>query len=246
MAEQRIPEELAPEVFKRAAELYAEHNQTYTLDQLTQAGEEVQIPPEFVKAALRQIEQQQAETQKQQARQRQIQRNVQIGAIAVGAVLVGWGILTYNALSAAQQNTDLAWAQVENQLQRRADLIPNLVSIAEVGAQQEQTLVEQLTDSRVSYLAADTPDEQIAAAGEVTQAIEQFQTYVNRNPQFQTSQLYIGVQDEMAGTENRIAVERQRYNEAVAAYNQKLQAFPNSIVAGLLGFESKPLLNAAD
>jgi LemA protein len=103
---------------------------------------------------------------------------LQIVAIAVGAIIIGWSAWTYNSLSAAAQNVDLAWAQVENQLQRRADFIPNLVRVVQAGARQKRDLVALLTQSRQNYLAADTPAERVEAAEQVSAAVNQFQTYV--------------------------------------------------------------------
>lgn len=250
MANQRIPDDQADEIFQRAAELYAQQkgSQGYSTEDLMQAGAEAQIPPEFVQAAIAQVQQQHLQAQQQQQQQqqqaRERRRQVSIGAIALGVVLAGWLMWAYNSLASAEQTVDLAWAQVENQFQRRADLIPNLVNVTQAGAQQERELVAQLTQSRQNYLAASTQTEQVEAAEQVTAALNQFQTYAIGNPQLQSNQLFVGLQDELAGTENRIAVERMRYNQAVAAYNRRVKAFPNTLVAPLLGFEAKPLFQA--
>lgn len=244
MVDVRIPDDKASEVFELAARLYSQSSNTYSVDELVQAGSEVQIPPEFIQEALQRIEAQEreAEIQRQQAQKRR--RQLQMAAAAVGAIALGWAIWTYNSLSAASQSVDLAWSQVENQFQRRADLIPNLVNVTQAGATQEQEVIELLTASRQTYLAAETPSEQVAAAQQINQALNQFQTYIAQNPQLQSSQLYIGLQDELAGTENRIAVERKRYNEQVAAYNRQVQSFPNALIATVFGFQPKPLFQA--
>jgi LemA protein len=244
MADLRIPDDKASEVFELAARLYSESSNTYSEDELVQAGSEVQIPSEFIQEALRRIEVQEreAEIQRQQAQKRR--KQLQIAAAAVGAIALGWAIWTYNSLTAARQSVDLAWGQVENQFQRRADLIPNLVNVTQAGAAQERELIELLNASRQNYLAAETQPEQVVAAQQINQALNQFQSYVAQNPQLQSSQLYIGLQDELAGTENRIAVERKRYNEQVAAYNRKVQSFPNTLVASLFGFQPQPLFQA--
>lgn len=155
LANSRIPDEKAPEVFELAARLYAQQTQSYSTDDLVAAGSEVQIPPEFIQEALRQI--QAKEIQQQQQQQQQAKRRNQLGMVAIGAgvVIAGWLAWTYNSLSAAAQNTELAWAQVENQFQRRADLIPNLVNVTQAGAQQEQELARLLTSARQNYLAAE-------------------------------------------------------------------------------------------
>jgi LemA protein len=238
--QQRIPDEKAAEVFELAARLYAQHDQSYSVDDLVRAGSEAQIPQEFIQEALQQI--QAREIQQQQVRQRR--RQLQIVAIALGVIIIGWSALTYNSLSAAEQNVDLAWAQVENQLQRRADLIPNLVRVVQAGARQERDLVALLTQSRQNYLAANTPVARVEAAEQVSEAVNQFQTYIIQNPQLQSNQLFIGLQDELAGTENRLAVERMRYNQSVNAYNRRVRSFPNFFVAGLFGFQPRSLFEA--
>jgi LemA protein len=153
--------------------------------------------------------------------------------------------LTYNSLKNTAQRVDAAWAQVENQFQRRADLIPNLVSVTQAYARrQERELVMLLQNSRQTYLQADSPNEKIAAMAQITQALDQFQHYSVQNPQLQSSQVFINLQYELAGTENRIAVERMRYNQAVEAYNQKVESFPNSLFSVVLGFQPKAFYQA--
>ncbi len=233
----RISQEMTPEVFAVASRLYAEKNQEYSLQELMEAGAEAQIPPEFIQQAYQEIQ-----IKRQQAQERP--KKLIIILASVGVVVGGWGIWTYNSLASAAQKVDSAWAQVENQFQRRADLIPNLVRVTEASAKQERDLAALLTRSRTSYLQADTPGEKVVASTQVSQAINQFQNYAANNPQLQSSQAYTNLQYELAGTENRIAVERMRYNQAIQAYNQKVIVFPNSVVAKILGFESKPLFKA--
>lgn len=244
MPDQRIPDQQASEVFELAARLYAQRSQSYSVEELVQAGSEVEIPPEYVQEALRQVQTREAQQQQQQQQTRERRKQLQWVAIGVGVVLLGWVAWTYNALSNRAENVDLAWAQVENQFQRRADLIPNLVNVVQAGAQQERELVALLTQARQSYLTAETQADQVEAAEQITGALNQFQTYVVQNPQLQSNQLFIGLQDELAGTENRIAVERMRYNQSVSAYNRQLRSFPNVLVAPVLGFEPQPLFEA--
>lgn len=242
----RIPEQLAPEVFELASRLYAEQKQSYSTEDLVAAGSEVQIPPEYIQEALRQVQERQRQAQAQQAQAQARRRQLQLAAIGVGVLVAGWAALTYNALSGADQRVDAAWAQVENQLQRRADLIPNLVNATQAGAQQERELAQILTDARQTYLEAGTQSEQIAAAAAVNDALSQFQSYALQDPQLRGNQLFIGLQDELAGTENRIAVERMRYNQSVEAYNRRVRSFPNSVVATLFGFEPQPFFEATN
>lgn len=136
------------------------------------------------------------------------------------------------------------WAQVENQLQRRADLIPNLVSVARSQAAAEQQVIEQLERSRQAYLQATGMEEQQAAMVDVEAAIREFQEAIAGNPELQTSQAFQNLSYEIAGTENRIAVERMRYNQAVQAYNGQLTRFPQSLIANLVSLEEKPYFQA--
>ncbi len=163
---------------------------------------------------------------------------------SVGVAIALWGIWTYNTLSNAAQEVDAAWAQVENQFQRRSDLIPNLVSVTQAYAQHERDLATLLIHSRQVYLQANTQSEKVAAMTEVSLAIERFRNYAAKNPQLQSSQAFINLQYELAGTENRIAVERMRYNHAVGNYNQTVRLFPNSLLSRVFGFSPKPFFQA--
>lgn len=237
--EVRIPEDIAPEVLALASRYYARSTQSYSLSELMQAGAEVQIPAEFIEQAIREIQAQQVqklELQKRSRHMRQILLKIGAGVVAVSAL---WSIWTYNSLSSNASNVEAAWAQVENQLQRRADLIPNLVSVTQAYAKHEQELVSLLVKSRETYLQAVTPNEKAGAIAQVNQAINRFSNYAAANPQLQFSQLFINLQYEITGTENRIAVERMRYNKAVQSYNQQIQQFPNSVLAKTFGFKSK-------
>ncbi|HEY9834725.1 MAG TPA: LemA family protein [Stenomitos sp.] len=237
--EVRIPEDIATEVLTLASRYYAGSTQGYSVSELVQASSEVQIPAEFIEQAIREIQTQREQQQEQEKRSRLMrQRLLKMGA-GFMAVSVFWGIWTYNSLSNQASNVEAAWAQVENQLQRRADLIPNLVSVTQAYAKQEQELVSLLVQSREAYLQAVTPHEKVAAIAKVNQAIKRFGEYTTANPQIQSSQLFINLQYEIAGTENRIAVERMRYNNAVQSYNQQIQQIPNGILAKAFGFKSQ-------
>jgi LemA protein len=236
-SDSQIPEEIAPEVFALASRLYAEQNQSYSMKELIEVGTEVDIPPEFIQQAVREVQEKRIQTQKRQ-------RRLKIVGVGVGVAIALWGIVTYNYLSGAAQKIDAAEAQLENQLARRANLIPNLVSITQAYAKQEYQLADLLTKSRQNYLQADTPAEKTAAEAEVSQAIERFRDYAAKNPELQSSQAFINLQYEIAGTENRIAVERMRYNQAVQNYNQQVKQFPNVILAPIFGFKTQPFYPA--
>lgn len=242
----RIPEDIAPEVLALASRYYAQQQEGYSESELIAAGSEVSIPPEFIQQAIQDVQRQrQQERIKQQQRQQQLQVSAMIGA-AMGAIVLFWGIITYNSLITAKSNVDAAWAQVENQLQRRADLIPKLVSVTEAYAEQEQEIVRILTQSRENYLEADNLEQQREALEEIDKAINQFYSYASEDPELQSSQIFSNLQYEIAGTENRIAVERRRYNQAVQNYNQSLRQFPKSVISHPLGFQPKPFFEAED
>jgi LemA protein len=237
--EVRIPEDIATEVLTLASRYYASSTQSYSVSELVQAGSEVQIPVEFIEQAIREIQAQRERQQEQQKRARFMRQRLLKMGVGFMAVSVFWSIWTYNSLSHRASNVEAAWAQVENQLQRRADLIPNLVGVTQAYAKQEQELISLLLQSREAYLQAVTPNEKVAAIAKVNQAIKRFGEYTVANPQIQSSQLFINLQYEMAGTENRIAVERMRYNKAVQSYNQQIQQFPNLVLAKAFGFKNK-------
>lgn len=234
--EVRIPEDIAPEVFALASRYYAHSTQSYSQSELVEAGAEVQIPAALIEQAIQDIQAQQEQKREQQQRARCIRQIFAIAGAGIAAVSVFWSIQTYNSFSNKASQVEAAWAQVENQLQRRADLIPNLVSVTQAYAQHEQELVSLLVKAREGYLHSNTPEEKTAAIANVNDAIARFRDYAATNPQLQSSQLFINLQYEIAGTENRIAVERMRYNKAVQGYNQLIQQFPNSVLAPVFGF----------
>ncbi|MDZ7958550.1 MAG: LemA family protein [Aulosira sp. DedQUE10] len=242
--EKRIPENIASEVLELASRYYANQTQSYSAAELVVAGKEADIPAEFIQQAIRDVE---AKHKQQLAEQKRLvnlrQRLLIIGAGIVAALTV-WSGLTNNSLQRSTGKVEAAWAQVENQLQRRADLIPNLVNVTQAYAKQEKELVSLLVRSHQAYLQAATPNQKTDAIVQINQAIDRFRTYAAANPQLQSSQLFINLQYELAGTENRLAVERMRYNQAVQAYNQEIQSFPNSLVANTFGFEKKEFFQA--
>ena len=240
----RLPEDIAPEVLELASRYYAEHTLSYSASELVEAGKEAEIPAEFIEQAIQEIQAKRfskLEHQKQARQQRQMFLKIGAGILAASAL---WSIWTYNSLSSAASQVEASWAQVENQLQRRADLIPNLVSVTQAYARQEKELVSLLVQSHEAFGQALTPEEKAAASSEVNQAFGRFLDYVAANPQWQSSQLFVNLQYELAGTENRLAVERMRYNRAVQAYNQKIQGFPNFLLAKALGFQNQSFFQA--
>src|SRR6266446_561969 len=141
-----------------------------------------------------------------------------------------------NEMVVKREAVNAAWAQVDVVLQRRADLIPNLVETVKGFAAQEQTVFGDIAKARSALLGAHSPAEKIAANGQLDSALGRLLVVVENYPQLRSNENFLRLQDELAGTENRIAVERRRYNEAVQDYNTFIALFPNSLVASLGGF----------
>src|SRR3989442_10703349 len=141
-----------------------------------------------------------------------------------------------NQMAIEREAVNAAWAQVDVVLQRRADLIPNLVETVKGFAAQEQTVFGDIAKARSALLGAHSPAEKIAANGQLDSALGRLLVVVENYPQLRSNENFLRLQDELAGTENRIAVERRRYNEVVQDYNTFIALFPNSLVARLGGF----------
>ncbi len=152
---------------------------------------------------------------------------------------------TYNTLVVLDEGTQTAWSQVETVLQRRFDLIPNLVETVKGFAQQEQDVLIGVTEARSRVGQAQTPPEQMEANNQLTSALGRLMVVVERYPDLKSNQNFIRLQDELAGTENRIAVERRRYNESIGGYNSRLRSFPTVLIAEMFGFETKTRFEAA-
>ena len=151
---------------------------------------------------------------------------------------------SYNRFVGQEEAIKAQWAQVENQLQRRNDLIPNLVETVKGTAQQEKDVFGQIADSRAKLAGAQTPEQRIQAANEQSAALARLLVIVENYPQLRSNESFNRLMDELAGTENRLAVERMRYNERVQEYNVSRRSFPSNITAGIFGFKEHPLFNA--
>ena len=169
-------------------------------------------------------------------------------AVLITIVMVGAGVATsgcsYNTFVGQDEAIKTQWAQVENQLQRRNDLVPNLVETTKGIAQQEQDVFGRIADSRAKMASATTPEERIAAANEQSSALARLLVVVENYPQLRSSESFNRLMDELSGTENRIAVERMRYNERVQEYNTLRRRFPSNVTAGIFGFKEHPLFDA--
>jgi LemA protein len=142
-----------------------------------------------------------------------------------------------NTLVTKNETVKAAWSQVDIVLQRRADLIPNLVETVKGYAQQEQTVFGDIAKARSALLSAGTPSDKIAANQALDGALGRLLAISENYPQLKSNENFLRLQDELAGTENRIAVERKRYNDALQDYNTYIQHFPNNIFAGWAGFK---------
>lgn len=157
--------------------------------------------------------------------------------LLAGLVIGGKAASVNNELVAQREAVNAAWAQVEVALQRRADLVPSLVETVKGFAAQERAVFEEVAQARAALLGARTPAEKIAANQGLDTALGRLLMVVENYPQLRSSENFLRLQDELAGTENRIAIERRKYNEAVQKYNTTLGLFPNNLFAGFLGFQ---------
>ena len=170
-------------------------------------------------------------------------KGVKTALIIVGIILVLVFVVysfvkgTYNSLVTLDEGVKAAWAQVENQLQRRYDLIPNYVETVKGFAKQEKDVFIKVTEARSRVGGATTVPDKIEANNALSSALSRLLVVVEQYPQLKSDQNFLRLQDELAGTENRIAVERRRYNETVKMYNIKVRTFPTNILAGMFGFE---------
>ena len=151
---------------------------------------------------------------------------------------------SYNKFVGQEEAIKAQWAQVENQLQRRNDLIPNLVETVKGYAQHEEGVYKDIADARSRLLAAKSPEETIQAANQQTAALGRLLAVVENYPQLRANEQFNRLMDELSGTENRIATERMRYNEKIQEYNTSRRQFPGNITARVFGFKEYPLFEA--
>ena len=168
---------------------------------------------------------------------------------ALGLVMLALAVLpltgcSYNRFVSQEEAIKAQWAQVQNQLQRRNDLIPNLVETVKGYAQHEEGVFKEVADARSQLLSAKSPEETIAAANRQTSALGRLLAIAENYPQLKANEQFNRLMDELSGTENRIAVERMRYNEAIQAYNTKRGQFPSNMTAKMFGFKEYPFFQA--
>ncbi len=165
---------------------------------------------------------------------------ITIGVIAVLILIIGvWVAESYNTLVKQDEQVNNKWAQVDTQLERRYDLIPNLVSTVKGIAKQEQEVFGKLADARMRYAGATTPEARAQAANETESALGRLLVIVENYPNLQSSQAFRDLMVSLEGSENRIAVARKDYNDAVTAFNTKVKTFPASTVASMFNFDAR-------
>ncbi|MEJ7605402.1 MAG: LemA family protein [Bryobacteraceae bacterium] len=161
-----------------------------------------------------------------------------LGVILLVALIFGSKLTgTRNELVQLKNSIDGTWAEVDVQLQRRADLIPNIVSTVKGFAKQEQEVLNNIANARAGLLNARSPQEKIQANSQLDSALGRLLVVVENYPQLKSNENFLRLQDELAGTENRLAIARRRYNETVQRYNTTIDLFPNNIAAALFGFQ---------
>src|SRR6202167_5485790 len=167
-----------------------------------------------------------------------------LGILAVIVIIAliagGMYVSAQNQMVTLNEQIKSNWAEVDVVLQRRADLIPNLVSTVKGFAAHEETVFGDIANARAALLGAKTPGEKIAANGQLDGALGRLLAISENYPQLKSNENFLRLQDELAGTENRIAVERKRYNDALQDYNTYILQFPNSLYAGFTGYKQNP------
>lgn len=165
-----------------------------------------------------------------------------IAAVLGGLIIIAviYGISTYNSLVTANENIDAKWSQIENQLQRRSDLIPNLVETTQAYAKQEKEIFTSIAESRAKLAGAETLGETAQADADLSKALSRLLVLVEKYPELKSDANFRQLADELAGTENRLATARRDYNEAVREYNTRVKRFPANLIANMGGFSKRP------
>lgn len=175
--------------------------------------------------------------------------------LGIIAIIVLWGINVYNECVSLEENVEAAWSQVENQYQRRADLVPNLVATVKGYAAHEQETLEGVIEARakatqITIDPANATPEQLAAyqaaQGELKQALGRLLAVAESYPDLKANENFKDLQAQLEGTENRITIARQQFNDAARAYNTRVRRFPSNIIASICGFEKKPYFESEE
>ncbi len=162
-----------------------------------------------------------------------------ISVAVIAILLFFWGFTSYNQFITKNQIADNQWAQVETQYQRRFDLIPNLVKSTEAVMKQEKEVFSNLAAARSQYAGAKTIDEKSAAASQLESSLSRLLVIVENYPQLRSNETVNKLMDELSGTENRVSVERKRFNDQITEYNLSVIRFPNNLLAKMFGFKER-------
>jgi LemA protein len=168
-----------------------------------------------------------------------------IGILIAGGIGI-WYITTRNHLVKLDETINQSWSEIDNQLQRRSDLIPNFVNTVKGYAAHEQKVFSDIADARSRLIGARTVEEKSESYNEVQSALSRLLVVAEQYPDLKANQNFTALQDELAGTENRLAVARKRYNDSITTFNTKIRQFPGSIVAGRMGFVPRAYFEIAE
>jgi LemA protein len=166
--------------------------------------------------------------------------------VVLAVIIIGYGVSVRNALVVMNENVDGGWAQVEAQYQRRFDLIPNLVETVKGVAKQEVAVFTAIAEARTRYSGATSVSEKVAATNQMESALARLMVIVENYPELKSQQNFLALQSQIEGTENRISVERTRFNDLVRTYNTKVKIFPTNIVASIFGFGEREYFQSTD
>jgi LemA protein len=171
-----------------------------------------------------------------------------LGLLFIGLIVVvaGWVILTYNGLVTLRNQLENAWSQIDVQLKRRYDLIPNLVEAVKDYMEYEQDVLTKVTEARAQAVSAQGPAEQAQADNVLTRALRSLFAVVENYPELKANENVLKLQEELTSTENRISFSRQFYNDTVMRFNTRLQTFPTNLIAGILGFTAREFFETGD
>lgn len=226
----------AEAVLTRAAELQRqvdEQRGVLQREDLKEGAEAAGIAREYIDKAIEQIR---TERQRESTRLRERSRKLRVAGIAAAAVLILLLLFGYQRLNSRYSEVEDRWAQVENVMQRRHDLIPNLIAMTKASAAHEQTLAASLSSLLDETRKATDKAQRLQLETQLDESTSRLMSSLRADPAAASSSMFIRLSDEMAGAENRIATERKRYNQAVTAYNRTARSLPVSLVRPLLGF----------
>lgn len=171
---------------------------------------------------------------------------VLIIVIALLVVIAGWFFGTYNKLINLRNKKDDQWSQIEVQLKRRADLIPNVIETVKGYAKHEKSTFEEVIKARNTYVSAKTPEDEMKASGEVTQALNKLFALAESYPDLKANENFLSLQNDLKETEDKISYARQFYNDTVLSYNNKVEMVPSNIVANIANFKKASFFEAEE